>query len=236
MRPAPSFAPVDSLTVRPWPDQVIDAVGHHPCSNYVEDFWLGILGPSTTFLLRHLVTTLEACPDGYSLSLPVTARRLGLGDKGGRHSPFMRSLARLVQFELAELEDDVTLAVRRRVPPLNRRQVLRLPELLQAAHQRWQDAQLATPPAQAMRRRSRQLALSYLEAGLEVEETDRQLLRLGYHPALAAESTRWALERHQEAKRPPDGSHDGLTCQPAGPVLAGTARGGSPPTPGGGPG
>ena len=150
MRPAPSFAPVDSLTVCPWPDQVIDAVGHHPCSNYVEDFWLGILGPSTTFLLRHLVTTLEACPDGYSLSLPVTARRLGLGDKGGRHSPFMRSLARLVQFELAELEDDVTLAVRR------------LPELLQAAHQRWQDAQLATPPAQAMRRRSRQLALSYL--------------------------------------------------------------------------
>ncbi|MBW3557020.1 MAG: hypothetical protein KY454_08825 [Actinobacteria bacterium] len=198
MRPAPSFAPVDSLTVRHWPDQIIDALGHHPCSTYVEDFWLGILGPSTTFLLRHLVTTLEASPEGYSLSLPVTARRLGLGDKGGRHSPFMRSLARLVQFELAQLQDDVTLAVRRRVPPLNRRQVLRLPELLQVAHQRWQDDQLQSPPGEVLRRRGRQLALSYLEAGLEADETDRQLLRLGYHPALASECTRWASTRRHE--------------------------------------
>ncbi|MBW3614772.1 MAG: hypothetical protein KY439_05605 [Actinobacteria bacterium] len=199
MRPAPSFAPVDSLTVHPWPDPVIDALGHHPCSSYVEDFWLGVLGPSTTFLLRHLVTTLEASPDGFSLSLPVTARRLGLGDKGGRHSPFMRSLARLVQFELAQLEDDETLAVRRRVPPLNRHQVLRLPELLQAAHKRWQDEQLHAPPGEVMRRRGRQLALSYLEAGLEAGETERQLLRLGYHPAMASECSRWASSRREEA-------------------------------------
>ncbi|HET9441994.1 MAG TPA: hypothetical protein VFO65_01655, partial [Acidimicrobiales bacterium] len=26
-RPAPSFDPVDSLTVRPWPDQIIDTSG-----------------------------------------------------------------------------------------------------------------------------------------------------------------------------------------------------------------
>lgn len=198
MRPAPSFAPVDSLAIQPWPDQIIDSLGHHPCSSYVEDFWLGILGPSTTFLLRHLVTSLEASPEGFSLSLPVTARRLGLGAKGGRHSPFMRSLARLVQFELAQLQDDATLSVRRRVPPLNRHQVLRLPELLQVAHRRWQDEQLRVPPVEAMRRRGRQLALSYLEAGLEEAETDRQLLRLGYHPALAADCTRWAASRRQE--------------------------------------
>lgn len=196
MRSAPVLVPVDSLTVHPWPDDVIDAVGHHPCSPYVESFWLGVLGPSTTFLLRHLVTSLESAPEGFELPLAVTARRLGLGDKGGRHSPFMRSLARLVQFELAELEDERTLAVRRRVPPLNRRQVLRLPELLQTAHLDWQEQELRTPPLEQMRRRSRQLALTYLETGLDVDETERQLLRLHFHPSIAHESTRWAHERH----------------------------------------
>ena len=199
MRPAPTFVPADSLTVVAWPDTVIDALGHHPCATYVENFWLGVLGPSTTFLLRHLVTTLEATPDGYELPLAVTARRLGLGDGRGRHSPFVRSLARLVQFELAQLEDDHTLAVRRRVPPLNRRQLLRLPDLLQSAHLRWQEEQLKTPPVEHLRRRSRQLALSYLETGLEMEETERHLHRLGYHPALAHESTGWAVARHELA-------------------------------------
>ena len=201
MRPAPVLDPVDSLSVVPWPDPVIDAVGHDPRSTYVETFWLGILGPSTTFLMRHLVTSLEAAgEDGFDLPLGVTARRLGLGDKTGRHGPFLRSIARLVQFELAELVDaGETLAVRRRVPPLNRRQVLRLPELLQAAHVRWQEEQLRTPPVEQLRRRARQLALTYLETGLGMDETERQLLRLSYHPALAYEATRWAVERHEVA-------------------------------------
>jgi hypothetical protein len=36
---------VTILPVRPWPDSVIDALGHDPRSAYVERFWLGILGP-----------------------------------------------------------------------------------------------------------------------------------------------------------------------------------------------
>ena len=201
MRPAPAFLPLDTLTVLAWPDDVIDAVGHHPCSSYVETFWLGVLGPSTTFLLRHLVTTLEAVPDqeSYELPLAMTARRLGLGEKGGRHSPFMRSLARLVQFELAVLEDERTLAVRRRVPPLNRRQLARLPEALQDAHARWQEQQLRTPSVELQQRRARQLALSYLETGLDLDETERHLHRLGHHPAVAYEATRWAAHRHERA-------------------------------------
>jgi site-specific DNA recombinase len=38
---------VDTLHVRPWPDPVIDAVGHDPRSTYVERFWLGVLGPAS---------------------------------------------------------------------------------------------------------------------------------------------------------------------------------------------
>jgi hypothetical protein len=189
----------NSLSVRPWPDPVIDAVGQHPCSSYVETFWLGILGPSTTWLLRHLVTSLEATPEGYDLDLTSTAQRLGLGERLGRHSPFARTIQRLVRFQFAQLEDASTLAVRLRVPPLTRAQQSRLPELLQRAHRSWQEHQLQIPAVEQQRQRARQLALSYLEAGLGIEETERQLMRLDYHPAVCHDGVRWAVDRHQRA-------------------------------------
>lgn len=34
-----------TVHVTPWPDPVIDAVGHDARSPYVERFWLSILGP-----------------------------------------------------------------------------------------------------------------------------------------------------------------------------------------------
>jgi hypothetical protein len=34
--------------VRPWPDEVLDHLGFDPRSSYVEDFWLGVLGPPST--------------------------------------------------------------------------------------------------------------------------------------------------------------------------------------------
>src|SRR2546429_2027387 len=100
----------DTLEIRPWPDPVIDSLGHDPRSSYVEQFWLGILGPSTTWLLRRLATGLEAEPAGFQMPLSDTAKALGLGDKGGRHSPFMRALTPICQFDLGQLADDRTLA------------------------------------------------------------------------------------------------------------------------------
>jgi hypothetical protein len=202
MHPAPSIPQVDSIIVLPWPDPVIDTVGHDPRSTYVETFWLGVLGPSTTWLLRHIATGFDTHPDGFELPLADTARRLGLGDKGGRHSPFMRALGRCVQFDLACVDDtgeQPVLSVRRKVPPLSRRQVVKLPELLQVAHQRWQEHQLRTPPVEQMRRRSRQLALSLVELGEDSDEVERQLMRWGFHPSVCGESTRWALEQHEHA-------------------------------------
>jgi hypothetical protein len=140
-----------ALTIVPWPDVVIDALGHDPRSPYVESYWLAVLGPSTTWLLRRLASRLEAEPDGFSLDLAETARSLGLGAKGGRHSPFVRALGRCVSFDLARPESYDSLAVRRRLPPLSRRQVLRLPPSLQQSHRRWQDAQLGRPGAEHQR-------------------------------------------------------------------------------------
>ena len=54
------------------------------------------------------------------MSLGETARALGLGDRGGRNSPFLRTVNRMVQFELARVVNVGAgeLAVRRRLPPL----------------------------------------------------------------------------------------------------------------------
>ncbi|MDQ6837013.1 MAG: hypothetical protein M3137_01385 [Actinomycetota bacterium] len=191
--------PSETLSISAWPDDVIDRSGLDPRSAYVEQFWLGILGPSTTWLLRRLAATFDDHPDGFELPLAETARALGLGDRGGRHSPFLRSVNRLVLFELAVPTGADELAVRRRVPPLNRRQVDRLAPDRQAAHQAWQAAQSQDPDDEAQRRRSRHLALSLVELGEDREDTERQLLRWRYRPGVAADAASWAWERHSSA-------------------------------------
>ena len=190
----------DSLTIRPWPDDVIDRVGFDPRSAYVERFWLGVLGPSTTWLLRHVAAGFDDAPEGFVLPLADTARSIGLGDRGGRHSPFLRSVNRMIQFEMACLFGPDELAVRRRMPPLSQRHLARLSDAQRADHDRWQEQRLQEPGHEAQRRRGCQLALSLLELGEGPEEAERQLLRWRYHPALAREAAAWALERHRSAE------------------------------------
>ena len=92
--------------------------------------------------------------------------------------------------------------MRRKLPPLNRRQLARLPETLQAAHQAWQDEQLLTPSADQLRRRARRLALSLFELGEDVEATERQLHRWKFPPPLCREATAWAWDRHSTPESP----------------------------------
>jgi len=193
---SPTFA---TLTVRPWSDPVIDALGHDPRSPYVERFWLPILGPSTTWLLRLLAAELDANPSGFQLDIAEAATILGIGSRPGRSSPFMRALTRCCRFDLADALADDAMAVRRKVPPLNRRQLLRLPPSLQQTHREWQEADLAVPAADQLRRRACGLALSLLELGEDHEEAERQLVRWKFHPVLARESAAWAWDRHRQA-------------------------------------
>jgi len=198
--PVPDLPPVTTLTIRPWPDSVIDVVGHDPRSAYVETYWVGVLGPTAAWVLRRIATAFDAQPDGFVLDLPETARSIGLSENCGRSSPFTRSFARLVQFDLAQPLGERILAVRRKVPPLTRRQLLRLPASLQASHQEMQEHDLRTPNVEHLRRRARQLALSLLELGEDLEAGERQLLRWNFHPALAREAAAWAWERHCSAR------------------------------------
>ncbi|MFV1991675.1 MAG: hypothetical protein ACC652_13155, partial [Acidimicrobiales bacterium] len=52
--------------------------GFDPRSAYVERYWLGILGPATTLLIRHLAVALDRSPHGTTIEVSDTARSLGL--------------------------------------------------------------------------------------------------------------------------------------------------------------
>ncbi len=192
------FAP-DVLHVRPWPDDVLDHLGFDPRSSYVEDYWLAVLGPSTIWLLRRLAAGFEFSPEGFDLDLEETARSIGLGDRSGRHSPFVRAVNRTVQFGLSQLSGDDDLSVRRRLPPLNRQQLRHLSPSLQARHSAWQEEQLRLPAGDQQARRARQLALSLLELGEDYGAAERQLLRWRYPEHLANEALEWAAEQRRPA-------------------------------------
>ncbi len=133
--------PESSLRVSALADPVLDALGHDPRSGYVERYWLPVLGPSATLLLRRLAQELELEPDGFELDPARCALELGLGTRGGRHSPFWRTVDRTARFGMTRRNGEL-LAVRRRLPPLTARQVDRLPEHLRDAHQSWSATQL----------------------------------------------------------------------------------------------
>jgi hypothetical protein len=181
--------PSDLFVVMPWVDPLVDAVGLDPRSPYVEQFWLGVLGPSTTFLMRRLAAGFDAYPDGFELDLADTAAALGLTVLGPQ-GPFARAISRCVQFGLAQPHSH-GLLVRRRVPPLSHRHVARLSPSLQAAHERWVELELAAATAD----RARRLAGSLVAAGEPAHTVERDLQLVGVPPRLAGEAVVWALGR-----------------------------------------
>ena len=222
--PNPPTFPIPTLRVVAWEDVVIDEVGHDPRSAYVERFWLGILGPSATWLLRRLVAGLEAAPEGFELDLGSAATELGLGNRSGKHAPFVRCIERCARFGAADLHlhDPPTLRVRRKLPPLTRAQIERLPEALRAEHQVWLERPGAGSPVvvEQLRHRARQLALSLLQLGEDGETTERQLHRWRVHPAMAHEATAWAVARHHAAQAAAEAQHRAAAAGGDGPLDA----------------
>jgi hypothetical protein len=186
------------LRVVPWCDAVIDRVGIDPRSSYAERFWLGLLGPTSLWLLRRLAFELDRHDSGVDIDAAEFARSLGLSASVGKNSPVMRTLMRLCQFNLARPHDPSTLEVRRRIPPLTRAQVARLDQHAQAQHELWLRSQLHTHHDTDQRRRARAIALSLVRLGDDLESTERQLHRWRMHPALAHDAATWAWsQRHR---------------------------------------
>ncbi len=178
---------------------MIDVLGHDPRSWYVETFWLPTLGPTCVLLMRHLADRFDRSPDGLTLPVVGTAQALGLGAGSGTSSPLLRSLSRLVQFDLACSSGESAVAVRRHLPPVNRRHVRRLPPLLQAEHSDWVQSQLDVPALDIARRRARRVAFTLLEQGDDPDHVERALCSVGFHPSVCREAACWAVERHRDA-------------------------------------
>jgi hypothetical protein len=190
-----------SATIRilPWSDPVVDTLGHDPRAPYPERFWLPTLGPTALLLLRHIAHRFDRSPGGFSLDLAETSRCLGLGERQGRNSPLARSLGRIVQFDLATEQGDGVLAVRRYVPPVNRRHIRRLPPSMQDEHDAWVRSHLAETPLAAARRNARRTALLLFGLGEGCPEVEHALGSAGFNPAVAREAAWWAREELNSA-------------------------------------
>jgi hypothetical protein len=123
-------------TIRPWVDPVVDRRGHDPRSTYVERYWLGVIGPTATWIMRRFAECFDVEPDGFVLDLDHTATSMGLSFHRGAASPFGRALHRCVMFGVAQPTSD-GFTVRRKLPAVAQRHLKRLPEDLQAEHEEW---------------------------------------------------------------------------------------------------
>jgi hypothetical protein len=218
-----------TLRVEPWLDPVVDEVGHDPRSVYTEMYWLPVLGPSTTWLLRRFAAHLDEMPGGVDLDTEELAKGLGLGERSGPNAPFARTVKRCVDFQMAEWRD-TSLAVRRHLPPLARRHLCRLPESLQARHALETQAGRPRTVTDRLRLHGRRLALSLLDYGDDQAAAEAQLLRWGFHPATASECAVFAGIEHarREAARRahPAGAAAGSPRAAAEPVEQSTSNAG----------
>ena len=172
-----------TVRVAPWHDPVVDRRGHDPRSAYVEQFWLGVLGPTATWLLRRLVAGFDHQPDGYELDITATARSLGLSVAKGTASPFSKALTRCVMFGLVQRLTDSWL-VRRRIPLVSQRHLGRLPDDVQSAHVLWTTT---TVHLDALSR-AHALATAMLAVGDDRALLEPQLIAVGVPAPAAAEA------------------------------------------------
>ena len=183
----------DRFGVMPWLDPEQDENGHDPRSAYVETFWLPVVGPSTTLLLRRLADEFDADPDGFEIEAAVLSREIGLGARMDRRGAFARTIERCTKFHMLQQQGDL-LYVRRRIPPLGYRQVKRLGPRLQALHHSW----TIDPADDGARHRTEMvrathLARTLLALGEATHEAERQLHQWHFHPSIAWHAVQWAL-------------------------------------------
>lgn len=176
-----------TVMVVPWHDPLVDSSGHDVRSQYVELFWLHVLGPTATWALRRLVSGLDRYPLGYELDLVETANELGLSYSPHTSNTFVKALQRCAMFGVVQPLPD-SLAVRRRLPTVSARHLARMPESLQSRHRQW-----ATRSAIGEVDRGRALAAAMLAAGDDPDVVERQLLAMGLSPDAAVACTTGAV-------------------------------------------
>lgn len=177
----------DRAVITPWLDPVVDVRGYDPRSAYVERFWLAVLGPSATWLMRRWAAEFDDHPDGYEVELADVARSMGLSVAKGHASPFARSVQRCVMFGVARARSD-GWSIRRRLPQVAQRHLTRLPEPVQHAHAEWLRATITLDALE----RAHTLAAAMLGVGDDPGVVPAQLMAVGVSGPVAEEAFRLA--------------------------------------------
>lgn len=165
-----SYPATSCITVRPWIDPVVDERGVDPRSAYVEKFWLGVLGPTATWVMRRFAEEFDREPDGFRIDLAEVASAMGVSYAKGPSSPFGRAVRRCVMFGLVHPLSD-GLSVRRRIPRVAHHHLRRLPDDVRAAHESWVRATVH----------------------LDVRDLERQLIEAGVPPRAAVSASETAV-------------------------------------------
>ena len=188
---APDLRVIEIAKILPIVDPERDADYFDPRSEYAENFWLPILGPSTMWLMRKVADRFDHEPDGFELDLLETSHALGITGRGGRNNAFHRALKRVVSFNMGHAVDDTTIALRRFIPPLHQGQINRLPPRLQVRHREVMST-LQRSLAEDLAR-SHKVALTLLNMGDSPDIIEQQFIRWGFGANLAKEAvdTAW---------------------------------------------
>jgi len=125
-----------TITIRPWHDAALEHRGFDPRGSYVERYWLGVIGPTATWIVRRFADEFDRSPEGFTVDLAHTAATMGLSFTRGSNSPFGKALHRCVMFGVALPAQDGFL-VRKRLPAVARRHLERLPTDVRDAHDTW---------------------------------------------------------------------------------------------------
>ena len=153
-----------NATIRPWLDPIVDVRGHDPRSAYVERYWLSVIGPTATWIIRRFAERFDAEPSGFTLDLDHMATSMGLSFAKGHNSPFGKALQRCVMFGLAQPLSD-GFAFRRKLPTVAQRHLKRLPKDVQATHDAW--------VRRTIRIDSNEIEQRLIEAGISVSAAVR---------------------------------------------------------------
>lgn len=170
------------VAVTAWHDPIVDEHGHDARSIYVEKFFLPVIGPTASFVLRRLADLLDSNPDGIEVDLADLAQQMGLSYRAGNNSPFAKALQRLVMFGLAH-QTAHGLAVRCRIPSVPQRHLNRMPISLQTEHRNLLDTTVSLDDFS----RAHTIALAMRSTGDTPARVERQLVAIGT-PATVAEA------------------------------------------------
>lgn len=191
-----TLTPTEIITITAWVDPIIDEHGHHPRSNYVEQWWLPTVGPTAVLAYRRITDRLAAQPHGVEINLNDLARQMGMAFRPGRNSAFANALNRLTMFGLSHRTAD-GYAVLRRAPQVAERHLRRLDDDLQQLHRDF----VASIGTLDEFNRTHNIGLAMHHAGDSPDRIEHQLVAIGITVTVAAAIAANAAQLAAETNR-----------------------------------